>query len=370
MANPRPLRLTPEWDARFTRMVLLSGAAHVVAIVILIVLAERSGVRPLPMVAYTVEITDPNALGGRLPGGAPGPDLTGGATRPREPEPAGEPAGPPAPPPEAKPEPPPVPPPPAQAAAEAPPEVKPEPPPPTPPREEPAVRLPDQAQAPEPPKPKVEQKKPEPPKPEAKKPEAAKPAPKPEPPKPAAAPPKPEAPKPAAPTAQAKKPEAAPKPAAPAAGAPAGSASAPARDAYAAAAERWRQRAGGGIGGEDSGSGPIGAGGEGPGGGGQLVGIEFLAYRQQVIDTIKAQWTNVIARPGLVAAVRFAIAPDGEVSDIRLVQSSGNPAYDGSALRAVQHVPRLRPPPARYAAEFREFQIEFHSEERGGGGSG
>ena len=129
-------------------------------------------------------------------------------------------------------------------------------------------------------------------------------------------------------------------------------------------------RSGGGLGGSEGGSGPIGAGGEGKGGGGQLVGLEFMAYRQQVINTIKAQWTNVIGRPGLVAAVRFEIAPDGEVSGIKLAQSSGNPAYDASALRAVQHVRELPPPPARYASEFREFVIEFHSEESGGQGAG
>ena len=100
------------------------------------------------------------------------------------------------------------------------------------------------------------------------------------------------------------------------------------------------------------------------------MGLEFIAYRQQVINTIKAQWTNVIARPGLVAAVRFEIAPDGQVSNVRLAQSSGNPAYDASAMRAVQHVGQLPPPPARYVSEFHEFVVEFHSEESGGRGAG
>jgi len=196
-------------------------------------------------------------------------------------------------------------------------------------------------------------KKPEPPKPEPKKPEPPKvAATKPEPPRP---PPKPaEAPK-----ATAARP-----------GTPGGNEEAAPHDAYGAAAERWRQRAGGGVGGNEGGSGPIGSGGEGKGGGGQLVGLEFIAYRQQVINTIKAQWTNVIVRPGLVAAVRFEIAPDGQVSNVRLAQGSGNPAYDASAMRAVQHVGQLPPPPARYVSEFREFVVEFHSEESGGRGAG
>src|SRR5262249_48047893 len=159
---------------------------------------------------------------------------------------------------------------------------------------------------------KVEPPKPEPPKPEAKKPEPPKPeAKKPE-------PPKPEAKKPEPPRVEAKKPEP-PKAAAPAAaaptakpGTPTGAENAPPHDAYAAAAERWRAKTGGGLGGTDEGTGPIGSGGEGRGGGGEVVGLEFIAYKQQVINAVRASWTNFIGRPGLVAVVTFEIAPDGE----------------------------------------------------------
>ena len=372
MPAQRPLRLAPEWDDRFTRMVVLSAVLHAAAIAgMLWLLVGRGGPAPLPMVAYTVEITDPSALGGRMPSGQPGQPLTGGPAPPPAPEPRpeaeqapkGEVAKAPEPKPEAKP---PAPePPPAETKPEPKPEAKPEQPPPTEPPKPPAqeeheVHLAEKPKPPEakPPEPKPVEKPPEPkpaPKPEAKTP--AKPEPKSEPAKTAAA--KPAPPKPAP------KAEAAGK-----SGTPAGQET---HDDYAAAAERWRARAGkqgGGLGGADTGSGPIGSGGQGPGGGGQLVGLEFMAYRQQVINTIKAQWANVIARPGLVAAVRFEIAPDGEVSGIKLAQSSGNPAYDASAIRAVQHVHELPPPPARYASEFREFVIEFHSEETGGQGAG
>src|SRR5436189_320 len=238
--------------------------------------------------------------------------------------------------------------------------------------EEPAVPIPEQ---PRPPEPKPEAKPPEPPKPEAK-PLEFKPAPKPpEPPKAEVKKPEPPALKPAPKPPEPPKPPPAKAPEPPKAmaarpGGPAGKEEAAPHDAYGAAAERWRQRIGGGLGGNDGGSGPIGSGGEGKGGGGQLVGLEFIAYRQQVINTIKARWTNVIARPGLVAGVRFEIAPDGQVSNVRLAQSSGNAAYDASAMRAVQHVGQLPPPPARYVSEFREFVVEFHSAESGGRGAG
>jgi colicin import membrane protein len=369
--RPRPLRPAPEWDDRFSRMVVVSAVAHAALIVVAVwVLARRGAERPLPLMAYTVEITDPNALGGRLPPGAPGKPLTGGPTAPPAPPPRVEPAAPKAEEPKA-PEPPEQKPPAEEAKPPepTPAEAKPsEPKPPEPKPEEAAVRV---EEKPKPPEPKPEPKKVEPPAPppppQAAKPEPPKPQPrpepkKPEPPKPAAANPEPPKPPPAKPDAQAAAAGRQPTPAA-----------AAAADDYAAAAERWRTRSekqAGGLGGTDAGSGPIGAGGQGPGGGGQLVGIEFLAYRQQVINTVKAQWTNVIARPGLVTIVRFEIAPDGAVTGIRVERSSGNPAYDASAMRAVQRANPLPPPPARYAREFGEFLIEFHSEEQGGQGAG
>ena len=352
MLATRRLRLAPEWDGRFTRMVVLSGVAHVFVVGLILVLAVRGGPRPLPMVAYTVEITDPSAIGGRLPPGKvstqPTPDAA--AAAPARGEPAAEEKPtvpePPAPPPEpvAKVEP-----------------AKVEPPKPEPPKAD-TVKI-EPAKKPEPPPP---------PKP------VAKPEPKP-PPKPVAEKPKPAPEKPAPEKAAAEKPaaekppaEKQPQPAKPAGGqAGTAEAQAPAKDAYAAAAERWRTKAQGqGLGGADGGSGPIGTGGAGPGGGGQLVGIEFLAYRQTVIDMVKGHWTNVVATPGLIAAVRFQIAGDGTLGGIRLERSSGNPAYDSSVLRAVQRTQQLPPPPSKYAREFGEFVIEFHSEESGGKGSG
>jgi len=375
VTNGRFHRLAPDSDHRFTRMVGVSAVAHVMALGAVVFFATRSPPPPLPLVAYTVEITDPSALGGRLPPGAPGKDVSGGATKPAPPEPpapaAQEPAqkaevpeqvtAPPTPP--AAEAAPPEPPQPAPTVAEVP-KAPPQPPPTV------ATKEPE-------PTPVVVDKKPEPPKPKPA-PEAPKTTPSTIPPKAATTPPKPTPPaKPEAPAKPTEPPKTAAKPDArppttgqAAAGAVGAGSEAPVKDAYTAAAERWRSKAGGGLGGDQEGSGPVGSGGDGRGGGGQLVGIEFLTYRQRVIDTVKSHWTNVILRPGLVASVRFVIAADGEVGDIRLAQSSNNPAYDASVLRAVRQVTQLPPPPARYANEFREFQIEFHSEETGGRGAG
>jgi TolA protein len=239
------------------------------------------------------------------------------------------------------------------------------------------VKLPSLEKPPAPP-PKPEVKKPEPkpePKPvEAKKPEPPKPEPKveqkpPEPPKAAQATAKPTvAPKPAETKAAVEtKPGAEAKPAGKPGGKPEGAADG--GDAYAAAADKWRVKGatggGGGLGGTDTSPGPLGTPGYGGGGGGQVVGFEFLAYQQRVVTTVKSVWTNAAPRPGLVAKVRFQIAANGEVSGIRLEHPSGDGVFDGSALRAVQRANPLPPPPARYANEFRDFVIEFHSEEGG-----
>src|SRR5437868_6229738 len=106
----RPLRLAPEWDRRFTRMCGVSAIAHVLVLAAVVTLSARATLKPMPLVAYTVEITDPSALGGRLPPGAPGRDLSGGQAKEPAPEARGEPVAPPKPPepePVAKAEPPP-----------------------------------------------------------------------------------------------------------------------------------------------------------------------------------------------------------------------------------------------------------------------
>src|SRR5881392_3926179 len=85
-------------------MVVVSAAAHMTIVAGIIVLAPYARLRPLPMMAYTVELTDARALGGRLPPGPPTGEL-GGPQKSAAPEPKPEPK----PKPEAKPPEPPKP---------------------------------------------------------------------------------------------------------------------------------------------------------------------------------------------------------------------------------------------------------------------
>jgi TonB family protein len=466
----RALSVAPEWDRDFTVGVGVSAVLHVLAAIAVLSLAVYTPKPPPPLESYTVELTDPSALGGRLafgaldrPIGRPKriADASGGA--PEGPPSAGEtppaktvelpkaaappqPPKPPVPPTQAEPQkaleavPPVEPPKPVEVPKPAPP-VRPAPKaaeaprPATPPApREPEVKLPDRSKLPEraklpepPPEPTPPAPAPETPPPtlapkpvplavpvqpappptlappaEAKPQELPQPAIRPaNPTKPGAtdsigaapAPPKPVASKaPGGVPDGARRTETRPADIAPAPGAgevkkrqPAhvasagggsgsgGSADAPAGDEYAAAAERWRSRLSGGLGGmegEQAEHGALGDGTNAAGGGGTVVGFEFLSYRQRVFSTIKSNWANAVRHPGLVAAVRFEIQMDGGVSNVELLRSSGDKAYDQSVMRAVQRSSPLPPPPERYRDEFREVVIDFHSEEEGGRGSG
>jgi TonB family protein len=334
-------RTADSWGRLLVVTTALSALLHVVVLTLAVRGARRFDALPIEKV-YTVELT-----GGARPGGVERPMAKRSKGRTAPPEIGGAKAAPeakPAPKPEAKPAPKP------EAKPAPKPEAKPAPKPEAKPAPKPEVK----------PAPKPEAKP-------APKPEA-KPAPKPEV-KPAPTPevkpaPTPEA-KPA-PTPEAKPaPTPAAKPvsehAAPTRTEPATPSTVPGPgappDSYDAAAARWRGKA------EPAGApGPLGTGG-GDGGGGEVVGAEFIRYLDVVTSTMKREWVNPISDPSLVATVRFEIGSDGAVSGIRLGQSSGNAAYDAAAIRAVRAVRVLPPPPPQYVAQFREFQLVFRQED-------
>jgi colicin import membrane protein len=117
---------------------------------------------------------------------------------------------------------------------------------------------------------------------------------------------------------------------------------------------------GGGMGGSAQRlDGPAGVGGEGPGGGGTLRGLEFVVYYNQMLSRIKERWTWVGTRTDLRVTVQFSILPSGEITNIRLVERSGDQSYDASVERAVKGAGPLPPPPEAYRSDFADVELKF-----------
>ncbi len=94
----------------------------------------------------------------------------------------------------------------------------------------------------------------------------------------------------------------------------------------------------------DQGNAP-GLGHEGPAGlGGKSVGLildqadfEYHWYRARLEDALTANWRKPVytSRETRTATVHFVIHVSGEVREVQLINSSGDPTFDQSVLRAV-----------------------------------
>jgi TonB family protein len=98
--------------------------------------------------------------------------------------------------------------------------------------------------------------------------------------------------------------------------------------------------------------------GYGVGSGKGSMGIQqdpqFLLYYQTVQDRIKKAWNYVGGSGDLTTSVTFAIGPDGNLTGVRLTQSSRDPAFDDSVIRAIRRAAPFPPPPEKYRPEFGE----------------
>jgi TonB family protein len=372
---------------------MASAAIHAALVALLLTVPGRLLAPSPKMESYTVDLVAPDVLGGTnlLQGGGKAKEPAARA----EPPPAVEP----------------------QAAVAAP-VVQPPQSAPKPPAPEPAKPAPESADVlpppkpPEPPAPVHEAPKPAaPPQPIAAPPPEPKPAP---PPKPApVADAKPAEPKPVAKPAEPPKPVAKvqepPKPVPPARPAAADKAAQPAprekpaeppketaaeraaakRDAEIAAAVQRRAasvQGGAGATGKDldqqiaaavqrraqqvgAGSGAPAAGGlasvgPGSGVGGTPAGLDYILYQGRMNQRIKAAWAWAGTDKSLSAVIQFDLTPEGEIRNVRTVQSSGDAKYDASCERAVRAVNPLEPVPEKYRKEFSSVEMTFNANDR------
>ncbi len=100
--------------------------------------------------------------------------------------------------------------------------------------------------------------------------------------------------------------------------------------------------------------------GDGGLGGGDGVGI-LGAYEDSVVSRIRPNWSRPerADRKQYTALVNIKISPTGEITDSRVVRSSGDQVFDASVLRAVRATRTLEAPPT---PEAMDMDIYFNSD--------
>ena len=91
-----------------------------------------------------------------------------------------------------------------------------------------------------------------------------------------------------------------------------------------------------------------------------------MAFVAQIQQDIILNWSRPpSARNGMQALLRVFLVPTGEVVDVVVQESSGNEAFDRSAILAVQKAEQFQVPTAaiQFERRFREFTVLFRPED-------
>ena len=114
-----------------------------------------------------------------------------------------------------------------------------------------------------------------------------------------------------------------------------------------------------------------GSGAPGPGGpiaagpatgvGGTPTDLQYVLYEGRMRERIKNAWAWTGADRSLTVIVQFNIAADGQIRNVRTIQSSGDASYDASAERAVRAVNPLEPVPEKYRDAFATVELTFQA---------
>ena len=93
---------------------------------------------------------------------------------------------------------------------------------------------------------------------------------------------------------------------------------------------------------------------------------KVLAYVANIQDRIVRKWSRPpSARNGMRCLLRVALLPTGEVLQVSVEETSGNEAFDNSAVRAVFRASNLPVPDDNFLFEksFREFTLLFRPDD-------
>lgn len=129
-----------------------------------------------------------------------------------------------------------------------------------------------------------------------------------------------------------------------------------AAEAKKEAAIKAAEKAASANGGPVAASRETGGKGAGVGAGTGSLGVqqdaEFLLYYQTVQQKIKDAWIFSGGSSSLTASVMFAIGADGSLTGVKVTQTSQDPAFDDSVVRAIRRAAPFPPPPEKYRDDF------------------
>ena len=98
-------------------------------------------------------------------------------------------------------------------------------------------------------------------------------------------------------------------------------------------------------------------------GGGTVMDLERLAYRNQLISHIKQGWHWLRENVVYQAEVEVRILPSGLIQNARITKGSGNSSFDDSVMRAVSKASPVPPAPSKFYEDFNIVNIVFDSHE-------
>ena len=102
----------------------------------------------------------------------------------------------------------------------------------------------------------------------------------------------------------------------------------------------------------------------------QLADIEVAqSYAAMIRQRVEQKWSRPpSARQGMEVLLEIQLVPTGYVAGVRVLKSSGNPAFDQSALQAVNKIEsfvEIKNMPSRiFEAQFRRFTLRFNPEDK------
>lgn len=115
------------------------------------------------------------------------------------------------------------------------------------------------------------------------------------------------------------------------------------------------------AGGEGFGGARIGGSG---GGGGTLAPYAKVAYQNELQAHVKSGWRWMQRSDRLRTLVRVRISPTGDISEVRILEGSGNSNFDDSVVRAVKKASPVPPAPREFYSDFADVRFWFDSSDQ------